>query len=112
MMTPFFVDEADHKRIDLTENHIRRLERTEIYRPFFPAIDEIFPRVFFLQEEEDELVILRNDINDYVLQMRARFITGAESISAGWNGYHQALNQMGLARYLELHQKALVRYNQ
>jgi putative aldouronate transport system substrate-binding protein len=43
--------------------------------------------------------------------MRARFIIGSESLDSGWNSYVQRLNQMGLARYLELYQKALDRYN-
>jgi putative aldouronate transport system substrate-binding protein len=108
--TPFAVYEADHLRMNLAENHIRKFARLDMYRQYFPAPDEIYPRVFFLQEEEDELVIIRTDIQNYVTQMRAQFITGAESLN-GWNTYVQRLNQMGLSRYLEIYQAALDRYN-
>jgi putative aldouronate transport system substrate-binding protein len=107
---PWAVMEADLRRMNLANNHVRKFERLEVYRPFFPAHEEMFPRVFFLQEEEAELVIIRNDIVNYVSQMRARFITGTESITTGWNTYVNNLNQMGLARYLELHQRALNRF--
>jgi putative aldouronate transport system substrate-binding protein len=111
MATPFAVYEADHKNLNLAENHIRKFARLEIYRQYFPAPEEIYPKVFFLQAEEDELAIIRTDILDYVKQMRAKFIIGSESIDSAWNNYVQQLNQMGLPRYLELYQKALDRYN-
>ena len=104
------VMEADIRKMNLTPNHIRKLGYLDIYRPFLPALDEIYPRVFFLPDEEAELSIIRTDIINYVNQMRAKFIVGSESISSGWNNYVQQLNQMGLNRYVELHQKALDRY--
>jgi putative aldouronate transport system substrate-binding protein len=109
--SPFAVYEADHLNMNLAENHIRKFQRLDMYRQYFPAPNEMYPRVFFLPEEENELAIIRTEINSYVLQMRAQFITGAESINSGWNTYLQRLNQMGLARYLEIYQRALERYN-
>jgi putative aldouronate transport system substrate-binding protein len=110
--TPFAINEYDFKyTIISTENVVRKLDRFETYRKYFPPREEIYPKVFFLQEEEEELAILRTDITDYVSQMRAKFIIGSESLTSGWNTYVQALNQMGLPRYVELHQKALDRYN-
>jgi len=111
MSTPFAVYEADHKNLNLAENHVRKFARLDMYRQFFPPQNEIYPKVFFLPEEESELAIIRTDIQNHVQQMRARFITGSESINTGWDNYVQQLNQMGLARYIEIYQKALDRYN-
>jgi putative aldouronate transport system substrate-binding protein len=108
---PFVIYEADFKSIGLGENYVRKYERLDIYRKYFPALDEIYPKMYMLPEEENELAIIRTDIRDYVEQMRAKFIVGSESIESGWNTYLQQLNQMGLPRYVELHQKALDRYN-
>ncbi|MCL2834463.1 MAG: extracellular solute-binding protein [Treponema sp.] len=109
--SPFAVYEADHRNLNLAENHVRKFARLDIYRPCFPAPEELFPRAFFLPEEENELAVIRTDINDFVAQSRARFITGADSVNTGWDTYVSRLNQMGLARYLEIHQQALDRYN-
>lgn len=95
----------------MTDNHVRKFERLDMYRQYFPSLDELYPKVFFLEDEEAELAIIRTSISDYVIQMRAKFIIGAESTTSGWNSYIRALNQMGLTRYLEIHQKALDRYN-
>lgn len=108
---PFVIYEADFKKVGLGENYLRKYDRLDIYRKYFPAIEEVYPRMYMLPEEENELAIIRTDIKDYVTQMRAKFIVGSESIDSGWNNYLQQLNQMGLARYIEIHQKALDRYN-
>ena len=108
---PFAVYEADHKVLNLGEQHTRKFARLDIYRQYFPPLSDIYPQVFFLDEEENELAIIRTDIRDYAIQMRAQFIIGSESISTGWNTYLQRLEQMGLPRFLELYQKALDRYN-
>jgi len=109
--TPFALYEVDFKNLQLTENHLRKFTRLDMYRKFFPALEEVYPAVFFLAEEENELAILRTDIKNYVDQMRAKFIIGNESVASGWETYQKQLNQIGLPRYMELHQKALNRYN-
>ena len=108
--TPYAVYEADHRRMNFELNHMRKFERLDMYRQYFPALEELYPQVFFMPEEESELAIIRTDLNNYVSQMRARFIIGSESISTGWNAYITNLNQMGLPRFLELYQRALDRY--
>jgi putative aldouronate transport system substrate-binding protein len=108
---PLAIPEADYSRFVLARNMERKHERYLLYSQFFPSDDELFPRVYFTAEEENELATLRTDVTDYVNQTKAKFITGSESIDAGWNNYVQTLNRAGLARYLEIHQKALDRYN-
>ena len=108
--TPYAVYETDHRRMNFGLQHIRKFERLDVYRQYFPPLEDIYPQVFFLSEEESELAIIRTELNDYVNQMRAKFIIGTESISTGWNAYVAAINQIGVNRYLELYQKALDRY--
>jgi putative aldouronate transport system substrate-binding protein len=108
---PLAISEADYSRFVLSSNMVRKHERYLMYSGSFPADSELYPRVYFTSEEDSELVTLRTDISDYVNQMKAKFITGAESIETGWDAYVQTLNRAGLARYLEIYQKALDRYN-
>ncbi|MDR2618303.1 MAG: extracellular solute-binding protein [Treponema sp.] len=93
------------------ENTVRKQERYQIYNKFQHSLSEVYPKVYFTSEEEDELAILRTDIVDFVNQTRSKFITGTENIDTGWNNYVQTLNRAGLERYLEIYQKALDRYN-
>jgi putative aldouronate transport system substrate-binding protein len=109
--TPFAVYQSDYDRMNVADYISRKLVRYETYRKYFPSTDTIFPPVYYLPQEESELAIIRTDIDGFVRQSRARFITGDLSITSGWNTYLQQLNQMNLPRYLEIAQKALDRYN-
>jgi putative aldouronate transport system substrate-binding protein len=108
---PLAIPEIDYNRFVLANNMVRKNERYQLYSKFFPAANEVFPTVYFTAEEDSELATLRTDVTDYVNQMKAKFVTGAESIETGWDTYVQTLNRAGLARYLEIYQKALDRYN-
>jgi putative aldouronate transport system substrate-binding protein len=82
-----------------------------MYSKYFIPQDMVYPSVYFLADEQEELALLNTDVRDYVKQMRAKFIMGAEPLTdAGWNNYVQTLNRAGLARYLEIYQQALDRY--
>jgi putative aldouronate transport system substrate-binding protein len=109
--TPFAIPEVDYNKIASPPAVMRKLERLETYRKFFCPVDEIYPKVYFLPEEENELAIIRNDIRTHVNRFRASFVSGAEPLTTGWNAYVQEFNKMGLPKYLELYQKALDRYN-
>jgi putative aldouronate transport system substrate-binding protein len=86
---------------------VQKFEFMKRYAPHFTT--ESYPDVFFLSRESEELSTLRTDIVSYVVQKQAEWVMGG-NIDAEWNAYVRRLEQMGLPRYLEIHQTALNRF--
>jgi putative aldouronate transport system substrate-binding protein len=61
-------------------------------------------------EESREYASIINDINTYANEMLTKFILGTESLS-NWDTYVRTINNMRLARALEIQNNALARYN-
>jgi putative aldouronate transport system substrate-binding protein len=110
--TPLALFAADLQNFVWARNQVRKFERFDVYSQFFPAFNEIFPPAFFSSAENDELAMLRTDVQQYARRMRALFITGAEPLNdASWNNYVQTLNRAGVQRYIAIHQDAHDRFN-
>jgi len=69
-----------------------------------------FPLLFLTAEEQAEVSMLSSDLNTYVRQMEAKFITGAEPIT-NWDNYISTVKKMGGDRMQEIHQAAYDRWN-
>ncbi|MFC4101575.1 extracellular solute-binding protein [Paenibacillus xanthanilyticus] len=69
-----------------------------------------FPNVYLTNDEQTEATALLSDLDTYVLQMEAKFITGQEPL-ASWDKYVAQLKQMGSDRIAELYQGAYDRWN-
>ncbi|KRG13772.1 hypothetical protein ACA29_07745 [Lederbergia galactosidilytica] len=82
-------------------------ETNKSVRPY--AKSSTFPIVHFTQEERDELIQIRTDIEDYVERMEAQFITGVQSLD-GWDKYIKKLENMKVDRYVQIHQDAYDRW--
>ena len=70
---------------------------------------DVLPTLFFTDEEGRERQELNNSISTYVEQMLAEFITGTADIDRDWDSYVGNVNNMGLARMLEIDQIAFDR---
>jgi putative aldouronate transport system substrate-binding protein len=70
----------------------------------------VVPPITPTPEESREYAAIINDINTYANEMLTKFILGTENLS-GWDTYVRTINGMGLARALEIQNKALARYN-
>jgi putative aldouronate transport system substrate-binding protein len=81
-------------------------EATKQYEPFNPDRDQLVPPVVFTEEQASELTDLEVTILDYVNQMAARFITGDADIDSEWDTYVKTLDDMNLARFIEIYQEA------
>lgn len=68
-----------------------------------------FPVLFLTEEEQAEVTSLQSDLNTYVEQMEARFVTGQEPL-ANWDKYVETINKMGGGRLAEIHQTAYDRW--
>lgn len=81
-------------------------ETRDKYEPYKQDIATIVPPLFFTEEQASELADLHTTINDYVIEMFSKFVTGSEDIATGWQGYLDNLKRMGLERYLAIYQEA------
>jgi putative aldouronate transport system substrate-binding protein len=74
-----------------------------------PLAKEGYPLVYFTEEEQKQLDALSADLNTYVNQMEAKFITGQESLDK-WDGYVATIQKMGADDVVSIHQAAYERW--
>jgi len=75
--------------------------------------DHIFP-TGVLKFTDDEQYVIDNkyaDIDKYVLEMEAKFISGAADIDSEWDAYVSNCEKMGINEVLEVYQAAYDRWN-
>lgn len=82
------------------EDFVKHAER---YKPYQSL--EYCPTLSFTPEEQEELDLIRGTIFSYVKEMEAKFIIGQEDLAV-WDQYVSTLDQMGLAKLLEIYQIA------
>ena len=58
----------------------------------------------------DEQALLKQNINDYINSNTLAFVTGSLNLDTDWDSYVEGLNNLGLARYLEISQAAYNTY--
>lgn len=66
-----------------------------------PYYQVAIPEVSIKREEQKEINTIEVDLESYVEQMEAKFITGVEPIS-NWDKYVETINGMGIDRYVEI----------
>ena len=82
-----------------------RLYRESLkYDPFKPA--EVVPPLNYTLAEAQEWAELRAQINTYVEESFARFVTGDMNIERDWDRYLAEFKSLGLDRYIEIMQTA------
>lgn len=54
----------------------------------------------------DEQALMKQNITDYINSSALAFVTGSMNLETDWDSYVQGLNDLGLARYLEINQAA------
>ena len=73
--------------------------------------DEIWGTFVYSVEDTQRLSILQQDIDTYLSDMTAKFITGEVGFDQ-WDAYKQRIEQLGLEEYRQITQRALDTYNQ
>lgn len=74
-----------------------------------PYAAPTFPLLYFTSQEQQELNFLLLDLESYVQQAEAAFVTGQRPLSE-WDDYLSTLERIGLGRVLELYGAAFARY--
>lgn len=71
----------------------------------------IFPQVYLTTEEQDEVNSIQVDLETYVVESEAAFITGNTEINdENWDNYISTLERIGVRRLEEIHQDAYDRW--
>ncbi len=71
----------------------------------------IFPLVYLTSEEQDEVNSIQVDLETYVVESEAAFITGNTELNDDtWNEYVSTLERIGVRRLEEIHQAAYDRW--
>ncbi len=87
--------------------------RVAMWEKAVREMDELvpsFPFLVYTAEEASERSTLVTDINSYITNMKAQFITGEKDIETEWDSFQATLNGMGLDRLLTITQGAYDRY--
>ncbi|GGA66662.1 extracellular solute-binding protein [Ornithinibacillus halotolerans] len=71
-----------------------------------------YPQVYFTEDEQQKINIVKPDIDSYFQQMEAKFITGAEDIDATWDEYVSTLEKQGIEDLVDAHQSAYDRWKE
>jgi len=71
---------------------------------------EYMPNFWMTKEVSNEVAQLATPIQDYVMEMTAKFIVGERSIDADWDSYVKEFDRMGLARFIQLYQSEYDKY--
>lgn len=74
-----------------------------------PYAETPFPLVYFTDDEQEQINNIEVDLQSYVEQMEARFITGVETLD-NWDHYIETIENMNIDQYIELHQDAYDRW--
>lgn len=69
-----------------------------------------FPAVYLSVDEQSQVSAYLSDLNTYVKQMEAKFVTGAEPL-ANWDKYVAQLQKMGSDKVVEIYQAAYDRWD-
>ena len=88
---------------------VNALRAEGMRRPTTVIVDP-YPVLFYTDEEKSDRAVVVTDINNYLVNMVAQFITGETDIDAGWDAYVKKLDEMGLDRLIDIEQAAYNRY--
>lgn len=76
----------------------------KLYEPF---LGEAMPSVWTSSEDADRISVLYNDLDLYIRDIRAKWVSGQSDVDADWDAYLQQLEKLGLEEYLSIKNKSL-----
>ena len=80
--------------------------QSDKYIPYVPA-ETVSSRLYFSDDDAQRVAQYQTEIEGYVRQNTAAFITGQKDIESDWDVYVEGLQGLGLADYIALTQQAI-----
>lgn len=84
--------------------------KTKYYEQYKPYLNQKLPLLSFTSDELNKIGILKTDLNNYIDEMKAKWITGQSDIETDWKGYTEQLKKMGAEDYIKIYKDAYERY--
>lgn len=97
-------------KLDLNANLIERKELDMFYSAYNVPAEDMYPNVFFTEDEIEEIGVLQTDIDSFVAQKYATWIVEG-GVEADWDNFQKKLADMKVNRYIEIYQEAYARYS-
>jgi putative aldouronate transport system substrate-binding protein len=74
------------------------------YLPYAQSVDTIVPPLWFNAADANTIAMLTTNINTYVEESIAKFITGQLNIETDWDRFQSQLKALGIDQYLKIQQ--------
>ncbi len=74
-----------------------------LYEPF---LDDMPAKVWVAPEDAKRITVLQTDINNYIDQKRAEWVSNQADVEAEWDTYKAQLDKLGLQELITIRQKA------
>ncbi|NGP45296.1 extracellular solute-binding protein [Bacillaceae bacterium SIJ1] len=103
---PGLVDVVRGKEVTNFDEFVRGETKEKIE----PYAEVAFPLVYLTKEEQKDINTIEVDLESYVEQMEAKFITGVEPLS-NWEQYVETIERMNIEKYVQIHQDAYDRWS-
>ncbi len=100
--------EVYENKLIQNESANRKTQAYKLYDEF--ATKEPLPILNFTNGDLQEISVIKTDIDNYVKEMKAKWITGQVDIESTWDKYVKKLKEMGADKYVEMYQKAYEKY--
>jgi len=75
--------------------------------PYYLPGDMLLPDLALDEADASEIALIETSLNDYLIEMKAAFITGERDLETYWDTYLSELDKIGISRWLEIKQSAL-----
>lgn len=96
-------------KLELNANLKERAALDEFYAPYNVPLENVYPSVLFDIDEIDRISVLKTDIDAYVEQNYANWISKG-GIEEEWDAYLEKLKTLHVDEYIEIYQQAYDRY--
>lgn len=96
-------------KLNLNANLKERKELDAFYAPYNVPADEMYPNVFFTENEIEDIAELQTDIAQYVTQKYAQWIVEG-GVEGEWNDFQNRLKAMHVDAFIRIYQDAYDRY--
>ncbi|MCI9590931.1 MAG: extracellular solute-binding protein [Lachnospiraceae bacterium] len=97
-------------KLNLNANLTERKELDKFYSQYNVPAEDMYPNVFFTEDEIEEIGVLQTDIDSYVAQKYAGWIVEG-GVEEEWDKFQKKLKDMNVDRYIEIYKTAYDRYN-
>ncbi|WP_066186889.1 MULTISPECIES: extracellular solute-binding protein [Gracilibacillus] len=99
--------------VDLVENAPRSdfdlFIESETQEKVDQYAETAYPLTYLTNDEQEQINSIEVDLQSYVEQMEAKFITGVEPLS-NWDQYVKTIENMNIAEYVDIYQEAYDRW--